>query len=144
MVQSIAFFSKLRDYKPLNLYNMRTVARLIHQSNMTYIPTNLPVRFYGLPDGKVYLLYARFFLSRAEKTDIEFVLAEHEEFYFDYEKDVLIPKNVSRYPVYREMVDKPNPLFHILQVNREVKSYDEAAEHLLCSTGNSFEKPVAC
>lgn len=138
------FLYILHHYKPYNLINMKAVAKLIHQSSMTYIPTNLPVRFYGLPDGKVYLLYARFFLSRAEKTDLEFVLAEHEEFYFDYEKDVLIPKIVSRYPVYREMVDKPNPMFHILQVNREVKSYDEAAEHLLCGPGGSLVKPVAC
>lgn len=123
---------------------MSTVAKLIHQSNMTYIPTNLPVRFYGLPNGKVYLLYARFFLARAEKTDIEFVLAEHEEFDFDYEKDVLVPKNTSRYPVYREMVDKPNPMFHILQVNREVRSYDEAAEHLLQAPGEWLLDPVAC
>ena len=123
---------------------MRTVAKLIHQSNMTYIPTNLPVRFYGLPNGKVYLLYARFFLARSEKTDIEFVLAEHEEFDFDYEKDVLLPKSTTRYPVYREMVDKPNPLFRIIQVNREVRSYDEAAEHLLQASEESLRDPVAC
>ncbi len=123
---------------------MRTVAKLIHQSNMTFVPTNLPVRFYGLPNGKVYLLYARFFLARAEKTDIEFVLAEHEEFDFDYEKDVLLPKILSRYPVYREMVDKPNPLFHIVRVNREVRTYDEAAECLLQATGEIFHNPVAC
>ena len=123
---------------------MRTVAKLIHQSNMTYVPTNLPVRFYGLPDGKVYLLYARFFMARSERTDIEFVLAEHEEFDFDYEKDVLVPKATSSYPVYREMVDKPNPLFHILLVNREVKSYDEAAERLLQPANTMLIGNVAC
>lgn len=123
---------------------MKTVAKLIHQSNMTYIPTNLPVRFYGLPDGKVYLLYGRFFQVRAEKTDIEFVLAEHEEFDFDYEKEVLIPKKTSRFPVYHEMVDKPNPLFHILQVTREVKSYDEAESRLFKNTGNFISEPLAC
>ncbi len=131
-------------HKTHNLLNMKTVAKLIHQSNMTYIPTNLPVRFYGLPNGRVYLLYARFFLSQAQKTGIEYVLAEHEEFDFDYEKDVLVPRSTSRFPVYREMVDKPNPLFHILQVNREVQSYDEAAQHLLAATGKERRKPVAC
>jgi hypothetical protein len=123
---------------------MRTVAKLIHQSNMTYVPTNLPVRFYGLPNGKVYLLYARFFLAKSEKTDIEFVLAQHEEFDFDYERDVLVPKNISPYPVYREMVDKPNPLFHILEVSREVRSYDEAADRLLLAAGAWIRDPVAC
>jgi len=123
---------------------MKTVAKLIHQSNMTYIPTNLPVRFYGLPNGRVYLLYARFFMSHAQKTGIEYVLAEHEEFDFDYEKDELVPRSTSRFPVYREMVDKPNPLFHILQVNREVQSYDEAVQHLLSVTGEERRAPVAC
>lgn len=93
---------------------------------MTYIPTNLPVKFFGLPDGKVYLLYARFCVIEPEKTDMEFVFAEHDEFFFDYSTGKLVPKSKTRYPVYREMVDKPNPVYHILQVNRDVKSYSEA------------------
>ncbi len=114
---------------------MKAIAKLIHQSNMTYIPTNLPVKFFGMPDGKVYLLFARFCLIRPAKTDLEFVFAEHDEFSYDYEAGRLVPKSETRYPVYSEMVDKPNPVYHILQVNRELRSYEEAVNLLNQNAG---------
>ncbi|MCK3685682.1 hypothetical protein [Maribellus sp. YY47] len=123
---------------------MKTVAKLIHQSNMTYIPTNLPVKFFGLPDGKVYLLYARFCIIRPEKTDLEFVIAEHDEFSFDYASEKLVPKAETRYPVYREMVDKPNPVYHILDINRDVKSYAEAVALLNQKAIKMSLHPEAC
>ncbi len=111
---------------------------------MTYIPTKLPVRFYGMPDGKVYMVYARFFKQTPDKTAMEFVLAQHEEFQYDYENGRLIPKNAIRYPVYSEMVDKPNPVFQILHVNREVKTYSEAVDLLLNMVGTEVQQPVFC
>lgn len=123
---------------------MNTVAKLIHQSNMTYIPTKLPVRFYGMPDGKVYMVYARFFKPAPDKTDMEFVVAQHEEFKFDYPKGRLIPKFSTRYPVYSEMVDKPNPIFQILLVSRKVKSYAEAVNLLYRRTGKRLSEPIFC
>jgi len=123
---------------------MKTVAKLIHQSNMTYIPTNLPVKFFGLPDGKVYLLYARFCVIRPEKTDLEFVIAEHEEFSFDYASEKLVPKTKTRFPVYSEMVDKPNPVYHILHINRDIKSYSEAVDLLNQKAMEMAPQPEAC
>ena len=113
---------------------MMIVAKLIHQSSITYIPTGFPVHFYGMPDGKVYMVFARFCKQKAEKTDLEFVLAEHEEFSFDYQNERLIPKRITHYPVYYEMVDKPNPLFHILKTNSDLQSYDEAINYFLLET----------
>ncbi len=123
---------------------MKAIAKLIHQSNMTYIPTNLPVKFFGLPDGKVYLLYARFCIVRPEKTDLEFVFAEHDEFFFDYDTEKLVPKTQTRYPVYSEMVDKPNPVYRILQVNRDVKTYSEAVALLNQKAMEMSPQPEAC
>jgi len=111
---------------------------------MTYIPTKLPVRFYGMPDGKVYMVYARFFKPAPDKTDMEFVLAQHQEFRYDYRNGKLIPQNATPYPVYSEMVDKPNPIFQILQVNRDVKSYSEALELLNALTGIRELDPALC
>lgn len=123
---------------------MSILAKLIHQSNMTYIPTKLPVKFFGLPDGKVYMVYARFCKRRPDKTDLEFVLAEHEEFSFDYPNGVLVPKSNSRYPVYSEMVDKPNPIFHILQVSRDIKSYSEAVDFIHKKAREMVFDSIAC
>lgn len=123
---------------------MNVIAKLIHQSSMTYIPTRLPVRFYGMPDGKVYMVYARFCKQVPDKTDIEFVLAEHQEFSYDYPNGKLIPKNSTRYPVYCEMVDKPNPVFNILQVSRGIKSYDEAVDRLFGDAREMILEPAVC
>lgn len=109
---------------------MKSVAKLIHQSNMTYIPTKLPVQFYGLPDGKVYIIYARFCAKSKQKTEIEFVLAKHNEFGYNYEEEQLIPKVKVKCPVYREMVDKPNPKFEIIKVDKQIKTYSEAVSQL--------------
>jgi hypothetical protein len=51
---------------------MECFAKLIYKSHMTYIPTNLPVQFYGLPDGKVYLIYARFYDIKFGKSGLVF------------------------------------------------------------------------
>ncbi len=97
-----------------------------------------------MPDGKVYMVYARFFNPAPDKTDMEFVLAQHEEFRFDYKRSKLIPKYSTRFPVYSEMVDKPNPIFQILHISREVKSYAEAVQLLYSRTGNVATEPVFC
>ena len=123
---------------------MSTVAKLIHQSNMTYIPTKLPVRFYGMPDGKVYMVYARFYKQAPDRTDMEFVLALHQEFRYDYSMGKLIPENATPYPVYSEMVDKPNPIFQILQVSRNVKTYSEALGLLNALAVMRETEPVLC
>jgi hypothetical protein len=123
---------------------MNTVAKLIHQSSMTYIPTTLPVRFYGMPNGKVYIVYARFCKHKPDKTDLEFVLAEHEEFSYDYPNGTLIPKSVTHYPVYCEMVDKPNPVFNILRTCHDIRSYDEAVNRLLQESKDLICEPVLC
>lgn len=107
---------------------MNSFARLIYKSCVTYFPTNLPVQFYGLPDGKVYLVYARFYDIRLGESGIEYVFAEHKEFSYDYKSDKLIPEEVTikNSPVYAEMVDKPNPKFKILRVSRTLNSFAEA------------------
>lgn len=111
---------------------MEAFARLIHKSNMTYLPTKMPVQFYGLPDGKVYLIYARFFRVGFEKSGLEFVIAEHEEFFYEYEHEQLIyfDSAMNKARVYHEMVDKPAPKIRIIKVFRSIRSFAEAYDHL--------------
>jgi len=74
---------------------MENYAKLIHKSNITYLPTNLPVQFYGLPDGKVYVIFARFYEIKFQRSDLEYVLAEHQEFSYDYSEEKIIPHLMS-------------------------------------------------
>lgn len=111
---------------------MDTVIKLIYKSNMSYLPTQMPVQFFGLPDGKVYIIYARFYEIKFDRTHLEFVIAEHKEFAYDFERGKLIPKYLSgkEIPVYEEMVDKPNPKIEIVNIYRDISTFKEAEELL--------------
>jgi hypothetical protein len=107
---------------------MENFAKLIHKTHITYLPTNFPAQFYGLPDGKVYILFSRLYEIKFQRSGIEFVTAEHLEFSYNYaeEKLILHGNMDSKKPVYQEQVDKQNPKFKILKVNREINSLAEA------------------
>lgn len=111
---------------------MEPVARLIYKTNMSYLQTSQPVNFYGLPDGNVYLIYSRFYKINFERSGQEFVFAKHEEFVYDYDFDKLYlnPESKNYFPVYPEMVDKPEPKIRIFKVYRSFNSYGEAQHHL--------------
>lgn len=97
---------------------------------MTFLPTHYPVHFYGMPDGKVYLCFARFYEMGFEKSDLEFVFARHNDFSYDYDNEILIPNSEFRAPVYNEMVDNPDPNITILEVRKDVQSYVEAIDYI--------------
>ncbi len=111
---------------------MENFAKLIHKSHITYLPTNFPVQFYGLPDGKVYVLFARFYEIKFQRSGIEFITAEHLEFSYNYDEEKLIRHGNAdiKKAVYPELVDKPNPKIKILKVNREFNSFAEAFTQL--------------
>jgi len=111
---------------------MEIFAKLIHKSFVTYLPTKFPVQFYGLPDGKVYIIYARFFEIKFQRSGLEFILAEHLEFSYNYDEEKLIStgNQDNKKPVYSELVDKPNPKIKIIKVNREFNSFAEAFNEL--------------
>ncbi|WP_372946986.1 hypothetical protein [Mariniphaga sp.] len=111
---------------------MEMFVKLIHQSSMTYLPSKTPVQFYGLPDGKVYLIYTRFYEVKYDRTYLEYVFAEHNEFSYDFENDKLIPHDKPKVntPVFNESVDKPDPKINILKIYRNLSSFAQAREIL--------------
>jgi hypothetical protein len=111
---------------------MEIFAKLIHKSFVSYLPTKFPVQFYGLPDGKVYIIYARFYEIKFQRSGLEFILAEHQEFSYLYEEEKLVStgNQDTKKPVYSELVDKPNPKIKILKVNREFNSFADAFAQL--------------
>ncbi len=111
---------------------MKSFVKLIYRSNISYFPSKLPVQFYGLPDGKVYVIFARFYEIQYDRTYVEYVFAEHKEFSYDYDNERLIPHDGSngRFPVYNETVDKPEPKVEIIKTFRDINSFAEAYNHL--------------
>jgi hypothetical protein len=109
---------------------MKSFAKLIYRANITYFPSKLPVQFYGLPDGKVYVVFARFYEIKYDRTYLEYVIAEHKEFSYDFDNEKLIPHYNWNAPVYNEIVDKPEPKVEIVKTFRNINSFAEAYDQL--------------
>jgi hypothetical protein len=109
---------------------MEHKAKLIHKTYISYMPTPLPVNYYGLPDGKVYMVYSRFYQINFDTSGLEFVFAVQEEFLFDYTNEKLLSVNRSQQPIVANMVDKPEPRIKILKVYRNINSYGQAQKYM--------------
>lgn len=121
---------------------MERAAKLIHKTDMTYLPTAFPAHFYGMPDGKVYIVYSRFYEVKFGETGVEFVFAEHKEFSYDYLYEKIIPCNSTnnKTAIFAETLDKPNPKINIIKINRSLNSYGEALI-FLNKMASKMEKP---
>jgi len=112
--------------------HMKSLAKLIHNASVSYLPTKFPVHYYGLPDGKVYLIFARFYKSGTGKTGVEYVFAEHREFLYDYDNSKLVSVNEDNKntELYNESIDKPNPKIKIQKIYKRINSFAEARKKL--------------
>ncbi len=121
---------------------MENFAKLIYKSNTTYLPTNFPAQFYGLPDGKVYIIFPRFYEIKYQRSGLEYVLAQQLEFSYNYTKEKLMvnEKNGKPKEAYSELVDKISPKIKILKVNREFNSFAEAVAQLNKKAKTQFLK----
>lgn len=63
---------------------MNFKAHLIYKSVNTCFHTNLPVYFYGLPNGKIVVLYASCKNDFPDDTCLKWILAEHLDFSYDF------------------------------------------------------------
>ncbi len=59
-------------------------------SNKHYFPTPYPAYYYGIPDNKVYVIYSSHYEISSGKIGSEFVIAELEEFSYNYDKETLL------------------------------------------------------
>ena len=108
---------------------MRNV-KLLFTAKETYIKTPFPAYYYGSPDNKVYVIYKSSYLTPSGKTGHEFVIARHEQFFYNYLEDKIIEKYTNKTPFLNSYIDKPNLLLSIVKNSKSCKS-DEQAEELL-------------
>lgn len=111
---------------------MEKQAKLIYKTHASALPTIMPVYYYGMPDGHVYLIYSRMYEVDFNSISLEFVIALHHEFGFDYESEQLISfetcKPISSLPGF--CIDKPDPKIRIIKVSRKIRKYSEALQKL--------------
>lgn len=107
---------------------MQTLAKLIHKANASYLPIAFPALYYGMPNGKIYVVYSRFYEIKFGGSGLEFVFAIHKEFKYDYEKEVILPRKKFSFqtPVFSELVDRPDTKINIVKICRGLNSYGEA------------------
>jgi hypothetical protein len=107
---------------------MQTIAKLIHRANASYLPIAFPALYYGMPNGKIYVIYSRFYEIKFGGSGLEFVFAVHKDFKYDYDKEIVIPGKKFRInsPIFAEHVDKPNSKINIVKICRGLNSYGEA------------------
>lgn len=111
---------------------MQAIAKLIHRATASFLPIAFPALYFGMPNGKIYVLFSRFYEVKFEGSGLEFVFAEHKEFDYDYEKEEVITAKkfgLSK-PVFAEMVDTPNTKLNVLKIYRGLNSYGEAVNLL--------------
>ncbi len=111
---------------------MKSSARIIYKSYMTYFHTFMPVYFYGMPNGKIQVMYARFCDTQTNKSGLEFIFAEHEDFVYNYETDKIYFRKfieIDRKDFMR-MVDQPDQHLKVFSINDTFNSYAEA-QHFL-------------
>lgn len=107
---------------------MQTIAKLIHRAIASYLPIAFPAHYYGMPNGRIYVIYSRFYEIEFGSSGLEFVFAVHKDFKYDYDKEIVIPGKKFRfsYPVFAEHVDKPDSKINIVKICRGLNSYGEA------------------
>lgn len=121
-----------------------TAAKLIHTTPASYLPTAFPVHYYGMPDGKVYLLFSRFYRKEGGGSGVEFVFAVHKDFGFDYKNDMVIAKGKpEKNPVFAELLDNDHIHYEIVKVMRNLNSYGEAVKQLSNLTSEVIVIPAA-
>lgn len=112
----------------LKLSCMKPLAKLIHRTYASYLPTDFPAHYYGMPNGKIFLVFSRFYEVAFGQCGQEFIFAEHKDFSYDYENETVKPaqRKLKKSTVFAEQVDCPRAKINILSIKREVKSYGEA------------------
>lgn len=107
---------------------MEIKTRLLCKSHLTYFSTDMPVYFYGMPNGKIYCFYARFFEISLNHTELEFVFGVHEDFTYDYESGKIIAYGFKEIHIsdYVETVNSPDQRIRMVNVYRFFDSYADA------------------
>lgn len=108
---------------------METFAKLIHRTNVSYLPTLFPVHFYGMPNGKIFVVFSRYYEIKYGGSGLEFIFALHKDYSFDYENERIVhlrKKNRDNLLIFPELLDNPEMKIVIVKITREINTYGQA------------------
>ena len=107
---------------------MEIKTHLLCKSQLTYFSTDMPVYFYGMPNGRIFCFFARFSEVRLNHSILEFVFAVHEDFNYDYDSGKIIAYGFKETSIsdYAEIVNGPDQRIRIMNVYQFLESYADA------------------
>ena len=110
---------------------MKVQSKLIYQSDNTCFQTFLPVYFYGMPDGKMLVVFTRF--KNENPLDImqEWIVAQHLDYYFDFSADKIFTSGNQEVDIieFMDLADnleqrvRPLEWFGSFYTNHEAQNY---------------------
>ena len=120
---------------------MKPLVKFLFKSKNSCLPTSLPVYFYGLPNEKVYAIYARFYEVKFDVTSLEFVLAICKDFsYNPLNGEIYLKGNKKNGPVSLELLNMPDPKLKIVKSYRNMYTFKDAIEKLEKRSVKQFRK----
>ena len=108
---------------------METFAKLIHRTNVSYLPTLFPVHYYGMPNGKIFVVFSRYYEIKFGGSGLEFIFALHKDYDFDYESERITycqKKYRDNKMIFPELLDNPDMKIVIVKISRGINSYGQA------------------
>ena len=125
------FNTSLGDLCKTNLKKgfMETFAKLIHRTNVSYLPTLFPVHYYGMPNGKIFVVFSRYYEIKFGGSGLEFIFALHKDYAFDYENECIVhwqKKGRDSKIIFPELLDDPEMKIVIVKISRGINSYGQA------------------
>lgn len=86
---------------------MKLKAHLIYKSLNTCFHTNLPVYFYGMPNGTIIVLYASCINGFPDDKALKWIIAEHLDFSYDFENKTILTSGTRIIEIeeFMELVD---------------------------------------
>lgn len=122
---------------------MKDKARLIYKTSNTCFPEYLPVYFYGLPNQKMLVLYTRERQNDLVRKSLEWVVAAHLEFRYDYQSNVILDHENQSYDFeeFKEYIDQMQQRTKPLQTYGTFHNWAEAEQFYNSNASQMLHNP---
>ncbi len=129
---------------------MKVNSKLIYQSDNTCFQTFLPVYFYGMPDGKMLVVFTRFKNENPLDTMQEWIVAQHLDYYYDFSTDKIISSGNQEIDIneFMDLADnleqriRPLEWFGSFYTNHEAQIYFNQNKNLMLNKIKTVEVEV--
>lgn len=125
---------------------MKYKAHLIYKSVNTCFHTKLPVYFYGMPNGKMVVLFTQNNSDFPFNTTIKWVVAEHNDFSYKFESGQIITNDTQRVDIdeFMELADNLEQSIKTIATYGSFSSNSEALNYFNINADTMLinQKPV--